>query len=73
VEEHKLRLIQGFTCQYRVTRLVYFEEFSEICDAIAREKELKGWRRSRKVELIERINRDWLDLAEDWFRRSNRP
>lgn len=73
VEEHKRGLVPGFTSKYRVKRLVHFEEFRYIQDAIAREKELKGWRRSRKVELIERDNRSWLDLAEDWFKRSNRP
>ena len=68
VEEHKRGLVRGFTSQFHVTRLVHFEEFVDIRDAIAREKELKGWRRSRKMELIEQQNLEWQDLAERWFR-----
>jgi putative endonuclease len=67
VDEHKRGGVVGFTSRYRVTRLVYFEEFADIRDAIAREKQLKGWRRSRKTELIERRNPAWQDLAEGWF------
>jgi putative endonuclease len=52
-----------FTAQYNVTRLVYFEEYAEVDDAIAREKQLKRWRRSKKVHLIERMNPGWVDLA----------
>jgi len=66
VGEHK-RGFGGFTSRYRVTRLVHREEFSHIKDAIAREKALKGWRRSRKVALIEGSNPTWRDLAEGWF------
>ena len=54
----------SFTARYGITRLVHVEEFTEITQAIAREKELKGWRRSKKVNLIERTNPDWIDLAE---------
>ncbi|HVH68600.1 MAG TPA: GIY-YIG nuclease family protein, partial [Gemmatimonadales bacterium] len=53
VDEHKQGLVAGFTRKYRVTRLVYFEEFADIRDAIAREKEIKGWKRSRKLKLVE--------------------
>ncbi|HWZ29373.1 MAG TPA: GIY-YIG nuclease family protein [Gemmatimonadales bacterium] len=67
VDEHKRGVVVGFTRRHRVTRLVYFEEFADIHDAIAREKRLKGWRRSRKTELIERRNPTWRDLAESWF------
>jgi putative endonuclease len=49
-----------------VTRLVYFEEFTEITQAIEREKQLKGWRRAKKVRLIETMNPDWVDLAPDF-------
>jgi len=66
VNEHKRCLHAGFTSKYRVTRLVHFEQFGDIRDAIAREKEIKGWKRSRKIELIERRNHAWQDLAEDW-------
>ena len=64
VNEHKQGLITGFTSRYRVSRLVHFEEFADIRDAIAREKEIKGWKRSRKTSLIERRNPTWEDLAE---------
>ena len=61
VEEHKLGLVPGFTSTYRVTRLVYFEEFADVRDAIAREKAIKGWVRARKVGLIEEHNPTWED------------
>ena len=64
VIEHKRGLYAGFTRRYRVTRLVYFEEFADVRDAIAREKQIKGWRRSRKISLIERRNPTWEDLAD---------
>ena len=64
VNEHKQGRNPGFTSKYRVTRLVYFEEFADIRLAIAREKELKGWKRSRKIGLIEDRNPTWEDLAE---------
>lgn len=67
VNEHKVGLNAGFTRRYRVTRLVYFEEFTDIRDAIAREKEIKGWRRSRKTSLVEERNPLWDDFAKDWF------
>jgi putative endonuclease len=53
----------SFTARYAVTRLVYVEEFMDANQAIAREKQLKGWRRSKKIWLIERSNPDWEDLA----------
>lgn len=67
VNEHRQGLVAGFTRKYRVNRLVYFEEFADIRDAIAREKEIKGWRRSRKVSLISGRNPTWEDLAEPLF------
>ena len=63
VVEHKRGLIPGFTSKYRITRLVYFEAFADIRDAIAREKEIKGWVRARKIRLIEERNPTWEDLA----------
>jgi putative endonuclease len=63
VNEHKQGSVPGFTTKYRVTRLVYVEEFADIRDAIAREKEIKGWVRSRKVRLIENRNSTWEDLS----------
>jgi putative endonuclease len=56
VIQHKKKLVQGFTQRYDVTRLVYFEAFGDIRDAIAREKEVKGWRREKKVALIRQMN-----------------
>ena len=66
VFEHKQRLTQGFTRRYNVTRLVYYERFAYPGDAIAREKEIKGWRRSKKIVLIESTNPCWCDLAREW-------
>ena len=62
--EHRQGLVPGFTTRYRIFRLVYFEEFAGIRDAIAREKEIKAWRREKKLWLINRRNRAWQDLAE---------
>ena len=62
VNEHKQHLIPGFTDKYRVTRLVYFEQFGDIVEAIASEKQIKGWVRARKVKLIEERNAAWADL-----------
>ncbi|HTQ25359.1 MAG TPA: GIY-YIG nuclease family protein [Candidatus Binataceae bacterium] len=62
VAEHVEGLTRGFTAKYHVKRLVYFEAFEEIKAAIAREKQLKGWRRAKKIKLIESLNPDWNDL-----------
>ena len=67
VLQHKSRLIPGFTSRYNIDRLVYFEEFSRVQDAIAREKQIKGWVRSKKVALIESGNPTWEDLSQGWF------
>ena len=64
--EHKRAVLQGFTQRYRVNRLVYFESFQYVRDAIAREKQIKGWRRSTKVALIEARNPTWADISEEW-------
>ena len=65
VYEHKHRLTPGFTSKYFLERLVYFEETDDVGAAIAREKELKGWRRSKKIALIQRVNPQWSDLSRD--------
>ena len=62
--EHRQGLVPGFTVRYRIFRLVHFERFGNIRDAIAREKEIKGWRREKKIWLIQRHNPTWADLAE---------
>jgi putative endonuclease len=67
VYHHKYRLIDGFTKKYLCVDLVYFEETSDVNEAITREKQLKGWRRDRKAALIETMNPEWKDLSEDWY------
>ncbi|HZQ69980.1 MAG TPA: GIY-YIG nuclease family protein [Terriglobales bacterium] len=66
VFEHRQKLSPGLTSRYNVTRLVYYEMFAYPGDAIAREKQIKGWRRSKKIELIESMNPRWHDLAAGW-------
>ena len=65
--EHKEGLVSGFTKQYGVTRLVYFEVYSDVHNAIRREKQLKGWRREKKIALIRAKNPSWKDLAKAWW------
>ena len=60
-------MIEGFTKWYGVKRLVYFEEFRDVSNAIAREKQLKGWLRAKKIALIQKANPLWTDLAEPWY------
>ncbi len=67
IGQHKTGAKAGFTLEHGVGTLVYFEEHRRIKDAIAREKALKGWSRSRKIALIESTNADWDDLAAGWF------
>ena len=67
VGQHRLKLIPGFTRKYNVTRLVYFELFGDVNMAIAREKEIKAWRRAKRVAPIQSMNPTWADLAADWF------
>lgn len=63
--EHKNKLILGFTSKYNLNKLVYFESFSSIKDAIENEKRIKGWLRSKKLALINQFNSEWKDLSED--------
>jgi putative endonuclease len=65
--QHKAGLFPGFTQEYHVTRLVYFECHASIRAGVERERKIKGWRRAKKLALIETINAGWLDLAADWF------
>ena len=67
VYEHKNKMVDGFTKRYNVGRLVYYETYSEIYDAITREKEIKGWSRKKKDALIEQMNPHWDDLYETLF------
>ncbi len=64
--EHKHKLIEGFTKRYNITLLVYFEVFSDIREAIAREKQVKDWRREKKIALIESMNPELKDLSAEW-------
>ena len=65
--EHRTHAVPGHTSRYRITRLVHFEQTSDVHAALAREKEIKDWRRSKKVALIEADNPTWEDLAAEWF------
>ena len=66
VREHREGRIEGFTQRYRISRLVYCERFRYIGNAIAREKEIKGWDRKRRIALIEQANPTWEDLSLEW-------
>jgi len=63
--QHKSDLIEGFTKRYGVHRLVWFEEYGDIYEAIAREKQIKGWNRAWKIRLIEKQNPEWRDLYSE--------
>ncbi len=67
VYEHKNKLVPGFTSKYNMTKLVYFEETDDVSYAISREKQLKRWHREWKINLIESVNKNWEDLAYEWF------
>ncbi len=65
--QHKWREHDGFTAKYNCDRLVWFETYQGVTKAIAREKQLKGWRREKKIALIEKMNPAWVDLSKDWY------
>jgi putative endonuclease len=64
--EHKQKLVPGFTSKYNIGLLVYFEETNDVHAALAREKQIKGWLRSKKIALIESVNPEWEDLSAQW-------
>ena len=67
VYEHKTKNHpQSFTARYNIDRLVYCETYNDVRDALAREKQIKGWRRSKKIALIEAENPRWKDISLDW-------
>ncbi len=66
VFEHKTKRIPGFTSKYNLTRPVYYEATRDVRVALAREKQIKAWRREKKIELIEAENLGWRDLSDDW-------
>ena len=65
--EHKNKLVAGFTSKYNITKLVFYEETNDVHAAMAREKQIKGWLRSKKIALIESENPKWKDLSLDWY------
>ena len=65
VYQHKYKAYEGFTKRYNVDKLVYYEETNEVWEAIRREKQIKRWRREKKIALIESVNPGWCDLYED--------
>ena len=65
--EHKHKLIAGFTAKYNVTKLVYYEETQDVKVALAREREIKKWRREKKNKLVQETNPTWQDLSELWM------
>ena len=67
VAEHKTGTGKAFTARYRMDRLVWFEESDDIRVAIEGEKRIKGWRRARKIELVEKANPNWEDLSAAWI------
>ena len=67
VYEHQHELTDGFTKKYNVTMLVHYEVTTDVASAIAREKQLKGWRRSKTIDLIEAFNPEWVDLSLGWY------
>jgi len=69
--QHKFGIVPGFTGRYKIHRLVYVESFSDVQYAIRREKQIKSWRREKKIALIKQTNPAWADLAEDWFPKPN--
>jgi putative endonuclease len=66
LSQHRRGEVDGFTKRYQLNRLVWIEHFRDVRDAIACEKKLKGWRRSKKIALIEQTNARWVDLSGDW-------
>jgi putative endonuclease len=68
IHQHKYDSIEGFTKKYQCHRLVYYESYQDVQAAISREKQVKRWRREKKIALFEKMNPRWTDLAENWGR-----
>ena len=68
VQQHKDRMVEGFTSRYNIDRLVYYEETNDVRDAVDREHQIKAWRRDKKISLVESVNPSWDDLSREWFR-----
>ena len=71
--QHRRKLIGGFTKKYNISKLVYYESTNDIRSAIDREKQIKGWLRGKKVALVESLNPQWKDLAEEWSEGTQPP
>ena len=71
--QHKQKFIPGFTKKYNINKLVYYELTESITSAIAREKQIKGWVRVKKIALIESQNPEWKDLSENWYEKDPSP
>jgi len=71
VWQHKMHGLEGFTDRYNAVRLVFWEKYDDVRNAIDREKQLKRWRREKKIWLIEQMNPRWKDLAADWYETAN--
>jgi putative endonuclease len=67
IYEHKQHIVPGFTDKYDIDRLLYFETFKSSISAISREKQIKAWRREKKVKIIDSENPEWKDLSKDWY------
>jgi len=67
VYEHKHKLVAGFTSRYNITKLVYYQETNDVQEALLKEKQIKGWLRSKKITLIETENPEWKDLSLEWY------
>jgi len=70
IKQHKSKELKGFSNKYNINKLVYFEEFLNVYDAITREKKLKNWHRFWKINLIKSINPKFNDLSKDWFQNN---
>lgn len=67
VYEHRNKLIKGFTSKYNINKLVYYASTTDVNSAITREKQIKGWSRQKKIDLITDLNPLWKDLSEGWY------
>ncbi len=70
VNEHREGILPGFTSHYQCHRLVWFERYQYVNNAINREKQIKRWSRAKKIQLIEQSNPSWADLSEEWRRQT---
>ena len=67
VRQHKEHISRGFTANYEVDRLLYYQTYGQVSTAIASEKQLQGWKREKKVALVEKSNPQWRDLSHHWY------